>query len=106
MRPAVRSLAARYGVAAGTVAAALAARPVAAAPPARLLLAPLVGDPLPFLSFALAVVAVAWHGGFGPSCLALLLAVPTVAYCFLPPRYDLGASLPAHQVQVFGFLFL
>ena len=59
---------------------------------ARLALDPLVGDRLPFLLFCLAVVAVAWHGGFGPSFLALLLGILAAAYFFLPPRYSLAAA--------------
>jgi two-component system CheB/CheR fusion protein len=97
MRPAIRSLVARYGMAALAVAAALLT---------RLALDPLVGDRLPFLPSCLAVVVVAWHGGFGPSLLALLLSLPGVAYFFLPPRYALADSLAGHQVQVTGFLFL
>jgi two-component system CheB/CheR fusion protein len=79
---------------------------VAAALVARLLLDPLLGDRLPWLLFGLAVVVVAWHGGFGPSFLALLLGLPAAAYFFLPPRYALGPSLAGHGVQVIGFLFL
>src|SRR5437870_2050895 len=67
----LRSLAARYGTALLAVAVALLV---------RLVLDPLVGDGLPFLAFCLAVVAVAWHGGFGPSFLALVLGLLAAAY--------------------------
>jgi signal transduction histidine kinase/CheY-like chemotaxis protein len=97
MRPAVRSFVARYGTAAFAVAAALSV---------RLALDPMLGDRLPFLIPCLAVVVVAWHGGFGPSLLALLLALPGIAYFFLAPRHDLANSLAGHPVQVSGFLFL
>jgi signal transduction histidine kinase len=97
MAPAVRSSAVRYGFAVAAVLTALAA---------RLLLDPFVGDRLPVLFFALAIVAVAWHGGFGPSCLALLLSIPAASYFFFQPRHDLAASLPDHQVQLVGFVFL
>jgi signal transduction histidine kinase/CheY-like chemotaxis protein len=97
MRPAVRSFLVRYGTAVLAVAATLLV---------RLALDPLLGDNLPFLLFCLAVVVVAWHGGFGPSLLALLLALPGIAYFFLPPRYALAESLAGHPVRVSGFLFL
>jgi signal transduction histidine kinase/CheY-like chemotaxis protein len=97
MGPTVRSVVARYATAVLAVAAALLV---------RLLLDPLLGDALPSLLFAVAVVVVAWHGGFGPSCLALLLGGLTAAYFFLAPRYDLAASLTGHPVLVAGFLFL
>jgi signal transduction histidine kinase len=73
---------------------------------ARLGLDPLVGDRLPFLTFALAVVAVAWYGGIGPSLLALILGLLASGYFILPPRHSLAESLARHQVQVAGFLFL
>src|SRR5207253_4089421 len=97
MGPTLRSVATRYGAAVLAVAGALAA---------RLLLDPLLGDRLPFLLFCLAVAAVAWHGGFGPSFLALLLGLVVCAYCFLAPRHDLATSLARHRVSVTGFVFL
>jgi two-component system CheB/CheR fusion protein len=97
MRQAVRTLGVRYGTAVFAVAASLGA---------RLALDPWLGDHLPFLLPSLAVVVVAWHGGFGPSQLAMLLALPGIAYLFLPPRHDLAESLVVHRVHVWGFLFL
>jgi signal transduction histidine kinase len=97
MPPTARSLAERYGFALVAAAAALLA---------RLALDSLLGDRLPFLFASLAVVAVAWHGGFGPSALALALGTLSVAFFFLPPRYALAESLAGHRVQVSGFLFL
>src|SRR5690349_17368602 len=97
MGPTARSWVARYGMAVLAVAAALFV---------RLLLDPLLGDGLPFLASTLAVVVVAWYGGFGPSLVALLLALAATAYFFLPPRHDLAASLAGHRVLACGFLFL
>jgi signal transduction histidine kinase len=97
MRPTVRSLVARYAVAILAVVVALLG---------RLALDPLIGDRLPFLFFALAVAAVAWHGGLGPSLLALLLGLLACAYFFLEPRYSLVESVARSQIQVTGFLFL
>src|SRR5271165_6040746 len=89
MGPTVRSLAVRYGFAVLAVAVALAI---------RLLLDPLLGDGLPYLLFCLAVVAVAWHGGFGPSFLALILGLVAASYFFIPPRYSLAESLGAQGI--------
>src|SRR5690242_4179199 len=97
MPPTVRSFAERYGFALLAVTVAVLA---------RLALDPLLGDRLPFLLACLAVVAVAWHGGFGPSTLALALGTLATAYFFLPPRHALADSLDGHRVQVSGFLFL
>jgi len=93
----MRVLTGHYGIAVLAVTATLLA---------RLALDPLLGNSLPFLPFCLVVVAVAWHGGFGPSFLALLLGILAAAYFFIPPRYSLAASLAEHQVQTTGFLFL
>jgi signal transduction histidine kinase len=97
MPPTARSLADRYGFAVLAATAALLT---------RLALDPLLGDALPLLLACVAVVVAAWHGGFGPSALALALGVLTTAYFFLPPRHALADSLAAHRVQVWGFLFL
>src|SRR5262245_56681831 len=97
MGPTARSLLNRYGFAALAVTLALFV---------RLILDQLLGDRLPFLFFCLAVVAVAWHGGFGPSCLALALSVVAGVYFFLPPRYSLVTGVMEHGVVVTGFLFL
>jgi signal transduction histidine kinase/CheY-like chemotaxis protein len=97
MGQSVRSFLGRCGVAVLAVALALVV---------RLALDPVVGDRLPFLTFALAVAAAAWYGGFGPSLLALVLSLLAAVYFFLSPRYDLAASVPAHQVQVIGYVFL
>jgi two-component system CheB/CheR fusion protein len=92
-----RSRLARYAVAVFAVLVALLA---------RLALDPLVGNRIPFLFFAIAVVAVAWHGGFGPSFLTLLLGLFACTFFFLPPRYSLKESLADYSIQVTGFLFL
>jgi signal transduction histidine kinase/ActR/RegA family two-component response regulator len=97
MQAAIRFATSRYGFALVAVSVAVLL---------RLLLDPLVHDGLPFLLACIAVVAAAWHGGFGPSMLALVLGITTTAYLFLPPRYSLLASLDAHRVWLAGFAFL
>src|SRR5947209_6066427 len=97
MSATIRSVLTRYGIAVLAVSVGWFV---------RLLLDPVLGDKLPFLLPCLAVVAVAWHSGFGPSFASLLLGVFITAYCFLPPRYSLAASLEQHQIQVAGVIFL
>ncbi len=99
MGPTLRSLVIRYGIAVLAVAVALLG---------RLAIDPLVENRLPFLFFTLAVVAVAWHGGFGPSFLALVLGSLAVSWFFLSPRYSLVDSLsrPQHRLLLSGYTFL
>jgi signal transduction histidine kinase/CheY-like chemotaxis protein len=97
MTSVARSLVVRYGFAVLAAAVALAV---------RLALDPWVEEHLPFMLACIAVVAAAWHGGFGPSLVALVIGMLTVAYFFLPPRYTLAESWPAHRVQLGGFAFL
>jgi signal transduction histidine kinase/CheY-like chemotaxis protein len=97
MGPTYRSLGARYGFAVLAVVVALLT---------RLALDHLLENRLPFLLFSLAVVAVAWHGGFGPSLLTLVCGIVAAAYFFIPPRYSLRTSLEEHPIQSGGFLFL
>ncbi len=97
MRPSIRSVLTRYGMAVLAAAGAVVV---------RLLLDPLLGNSLPLLLACLAVVVTAWYGGFGPSLVALLLGLLSAAYFFLPPRHDLAASLDDQDLRVGGFLFL
>ena len=55
---------------------------------ARLLLAPLFGERVPFITFFPAVFAVAWWGGFRPTLFATLLSVPVLVYFILEPKYS------------------
>jgi len=72
-----QSISMRYGVAAASVAAAVAA---------RLLLDPLLGDLFPFATVFFAVLVAAWYGGFGPALAATLLGAVASAWLLLPPR--------------------
>jgi signal transduction histidine kinase/ActR/RegA family two-component response regulator len=92
-----RSLIIRYGFAVLAAAVALAV---------RLVLDPWLEGRVPFLLACLAVVAVAWHGGFGPALIALVIGLLTCPYFFLPPRYSLAASWAGHQPQLIGFAIL
>jgi signal transduction histidine kinase/CheY-like chemotaxis protein len=85
---------------------AVALLAVAAALVARQLLDPLFGDHLPFSTFMVAVVAVAWYGGLGPSVLTLLVGLLAADYFFIPPRYALPTSLLGHRVELLTILFV
>jgi PAS domain S-box-containing protein len=86
---------ARYGAAVACVALATAA---------RLLLDPLLGEGLPYITYFPAVALAAWYGGTGPSLLALALGALVADYLFIPPR---GSLLPARAGDSLGLgLFL
>ncbi len=97
MEPIDRALASRYGIAVFGFALALLS---------RLLLDSLGGHHVPLLAFSLAVVAVAWYGGFGPSFLTLLLSEGAFIILLARPDHSLAATLVEHRLQICGFLFL
>ena len=56
----------------------------------RLLLDPVFGDDIPFITYFAAVAFVAWYGSFGPALASLALSGIMVAYFVLPPRGSLA----------------
>src|SRR5947209_16802670 len=64
----------------------LAIAGVSLATATRVALHPLLGDRFPFLAFFIAVVLAAWHGGFGPSILAVGLSWLAIDRFVLEPR--------------------
>ncbi len=72
-----RGSALRYGVAAGSIALAIWI---------RLLLDPVLGIQIPYITLFFAVLFAAWYGGFGPALMAAALASLLSAYFLLPPR--------------------
>ena len=52
----------------------------------RLLLDPVVGDQLPYVTLFLAVLLTAGYGGFGPASIAIVLGTIGADYFLLPPR--------------------
>ena len=52
----------------------------------RLLLDPVLGDQFPFVTLFFAVLLTAWHGGFGPALVAVVLGALVADYFLLPPR--------------------
>jgi len=53
---------------------------------ARLALDPLFGAKYPLATFFVALVFAAWHGGLGPSLVALGISVPAVGFLITEPR--------------------
>jgi PAS domain S-box-containing protein len=78
-----------YGVALAAVIAAVVV---------RLLLGPLLGDRLPFVTLFLAVAFAAWYGGRGPALLALVTGAVAVALLVLEPRYTFAVGQIEYQV--------
>jgi PAS domain S-box-containing protein len=71
----------------------------------KLLLAPVLDQPDPFLLFALAVLASAWRGGLGPGLLAAVLSVGTADYFLLEPRFSFGFAESGQAVRLALFAF-
>ena len=92
-----RSLLTRYGAALLSGAAALAA---------RMLLDPVFGNHHPFTTFYIAVAAVAWYGGLGPSLLTIVCSCVAADYFFIPPRGSLGIALTIHWFDLACFVFV
>jgi two-component system CheB/CheR fusion protein len=59
---------------------------VALATAIRVALDPLLGDRLPFVTFFVVIIAVAWYGGFGPTVLAVCLSWLAIDRFLLGPR--------------------
>jgi PAS domain S-box-containing protein len=86
---AMRTSAAGYGVSLAAIAVAVVA---------RLLLDPLIGDYLPFITLFLAVGIAAWYGGKGPGLLALVGGSVAVAFFVLRPRYSFAIAQAEYRV--------
>ena len=68
----------------------------------RLLLDPLLGDHLPYLTFFAAVVAAAWHGGWWPGLLATLASLLLAWFFFVPARLSFSVADGPHQIEQRG----
>ena len=77
-----------YGIAVLSVGAAIVL---------RLLMDPLVGERLPFVTMFVAVAFAAWLGGKGPGLAALALGTLGVAYFVCEPRQSFVIREPAYQ---------
>ena len=79
---------------------------VAAMVGARLLLDPLLGDELPFITLYLAVAFATRYGGRGPGLLAVAAGAAASAYFLLAPRGTFSVRPPEHQVGLVVFAFV
>jgi signal transduction histidine kinase len=87
-----------YGVAAGATLVATAL---------RLVLAPLVGAALPFVTFLAAAILLAWYRGFWPAAFSILLSSVAGAHYVLGTRGSIFAAWGRSQrATVFGFLVI
>ena len=85
----VRSTITAYGVSLAAVAAAVVV---------RLLLEPLLGDRLPFITLFVSVVFAAWYGGRGPALGALIAGAFATAYFILQPHYSFAIDQFEYEV--------
>lgn len=86
----------RYGVAVSIAGVAILS---------RWLIDPLLGDRYPFLFALLAVICMAWYGGFGPAVTTLLLTSVGGVLLFLPPRHAFDLHRLADQIGLGIYLF-
>src|SRR5215475_1300699 len=74
----------------------------------RMALAPIVGAAIPFVSYFLAILLLAWYSGFWAATVGILLSTITGTYFFISP----ATSSPflvvsrADRATVFGFVFV
>ena len=64
----------------------------------RVMLTPVMGDQIPFVTFFLAVALTAWFGGAGPCLLAVALGALGAWYFVLPPRHTLAWVEPYEAI--------
>ena len=95
----VRRRVAAYGVSLAAAAAAVGA---------RMLLDPLLGDGIPFVTLYFGVALAAWYGGRGLALVAMITTGVAAAYFLLPPRHTFAIDQSEHQVGlvVYGLLSL
>ena len=79
---------------------------VALALAARWLLAPLLGDHLPFATFFIAVVVTAWIGGLRPALLAMVLGFMCAQLLFVPTRFSIFGMSGPHVVGLAEYLLV
>jgi PAS domain S-box-containing protein len=91
----VRSLLPKYALAIGAVALALGL---------QLLLAPLLHDRAPFVTFLAAVILTKWYAGRGPALLALALGMLGASWLVLKPPGVLSIGSLEYQVGVLLYL--
>ncbi len=79
---------------------ALTAMAVAVSIPLRLLLDPLLGDKMAFVTVFPIVVVAAWWAGVGPALMATALGSAGVAFFVLEPRNSFAIASPEYRVGI------
>jgi signal transduction histidine kinase len=83
----------------------IAAAAVVAATLARISIAPMVGQTIPFVSYLTSAVLVAWWGGFGPAAFAIFLScIAGAHYVLNAPWLDLFPRSGPVRPTVLGFV--
>ncbi|HZN99482.1 MAG TPA: PAS domain S-box protein [Gemmatimonadales bacterium] len=70
---------------------------------ARWLVAPVLGEQLPFTTFLIAVLVAAWFGGLGPAVFATALGAVLGMFLFIPPIYSLELTGRMEAIRVLLF---
>ena len=63
----------------------------------RVLLEPLLGERVPFITFFPAAFALAWWGGWRPTLIAAVISVPVLAFFILEPKYSFAIAVPEYR---------
>src|SRR5918998_6606532 len=85
---------------------AVAILSIALATAARFALDPALGDHLPYVTYFVAIMVVAWFGGLGPSLVTLILGSLVATYFFVPPRGSLVPQGLPHLVGIGLYFFV
>lgn len=72
----------------------------------RILLDPLLGSNLPFVTVYLSVLFAGWRLGTGPALVALIASAMAAAYFFIEPRHSLFIVQPEYRVGMVAFLLV
>lgn len=70
----------------------------------RILLIPLLGDQIPYITFFPAILVSAWFGGFGPAMATTGITAAGVVYLLLPPALLVSVFGTTHVLGLFLFL--
>jgi signal transduction histidine kinase len=87
----------QYGLALGATLAAFLV---------RWALDPLVKDKLPFAATMVATILIAWHGGFRPSLVPLILGFFLSDWTFVPPHHSFAMQDSSHLTANLSFGFI
>src|SRR5689334_10277781 len=72
----------------------------------RMVIEPIVHDKLPFASFIIATVAVAWYGGFWPSLVPFVLGFFLANWFFIGPYHTIYLKDEAHITNDLSYIIV